>query len=259
MNKKRLVKGLTIVALLAIVAVGATLAYLTNVTDTKTNTFSSSGKVVGKIEETEWDKTHKDGWTDYQPGEATVKDPKVTLDANSEDAWVGMQLDFKDASGTLMSYDKFSKYAAYDAISEGWVKVATNGNGSELWAYKTAAVTKGTSSPTLFNNITVSAGITTVGTTSTTDLYKRVITKDTDGKITSDVLTKIEGTPETNVAYFDADGNPIGTNDTLPSFSIDAKGYAVQSAGKVDFAAAVAEMIKLANTGKTGSDVFTAI
>lgn len=245
-NKKRIATTLGAMALTAVIAVGGTLAYLSTITETKRNEFTSSKNIDGTIEEKEWDKTHEKGWTDYQPGEATAKDPKIVLTKGS--AWAAMRLDYLDAADNKLNYVKFSKYAAHDGINDGWKIIARNGEGSDLYMYETV-VTEDAPSATLFDSITVSAGITTVHSSSVTEYFKRVIEKDANGVITKDETVsvgkdEVQGTD----AYFDQDGNPVGVGSKLPKFAIEAKGYAVQSEGINEIKAAE-ELINLANTG----------
>lgn len=260
-NKKRIATTLGAMALTAVIAIGGTLAYLSTVTETKTNQFSSTADIKGKIEETEWDEKHPNGWTDYKPGEATSKDPKIVIEEGS--AWTAMKLDFKDAAENKMDYARFSKYAAYDKINDGWKLIAKNGEGSELYMYTAAvdAEKDGGATKPLFNNITVNAGITTVHSSSVTKYFKRVVKTDENGVITSDETVEVGQNEVTGEdAYFDQDGNPVGAGSTLPKFSIDAKGYAIQTEGLTADQAA-AELIKLANTDvNAGSNAyFTAL
>ena len=51
-NKKKIAMTLGAMALTAVVAIGGTLAYLSSVTETKTNTFSSSKDITTELKET---------------------------------------------------------------------------------------------------------------------------------------------------------------------------------------------------------------
>lgn len=264
-KKKKMVKGLVVVALIAIIGIGATLAYLTASTGAKSNKFSSNSKIEGKTIETEWDKTHKDGWTDYKPGDTTAKDPSVILTKGSESGYVALQMDFVDNAGQKRTYDDFTKYASYDKINDGWTLIAKNQYGSELYIYETpvepSATNDASPANTLFNNITTNAGITSVGSSSQTTFYKRVQKVDANGKVTYDQTTvTATDAKDSGTVYYDANGNVVGAGTTLPSFQIDINGYAVQSAN-VDLATAKTQLIALANKGLTTTDAgyFTAV
>lgn len=257
-SKKRLAATLGAMALTAVLAVGGTLAYISTVTETKTNTFSSGSDIKGWVEETAWDKTHPNGWTDYKPGEATAKDPKLVLEEGSESAWTAMKLTFKDAANNIVPYATFKGYAEHDGINEGWELIAANALGEELYAHK-SQINGGEATTTLFDNITVNAGVTTVGSSTTTEYFKRVVEYNADGTVKRDTLVKVEDTSDETIAYYDKDGNAVGS-DTLPSFAIDTKGYAIQTA-EINYATAKTELIALANTGveETSSAYFRAV
>ena len=265
MKNNKMKKVVLSLSLAAVLGLGGTLAYLNNVTQTKTNTFTSDGtKIEGKVEEKEWEETGKQQAEKYQPGDVIAKDPTVKLEADSEGAYVGMLLDYKDSQGNKMNYTNFEKYASTSAISAGWVKIAENAEGSELWAYNTA-LTAGQATDPIFTNVTVNAGITTVEKIETTTKYKLTTEYDAAGKIISTKLEKDESAPVTGVTYYDENGNIIGeaTGSTgvtkLPKFEIAATGYAVQSQN-LDVLTARNELINLANAGKEvgANDYFVA-
>jgi len=271
MKKKSLIKGLGIAVLAGAIVLGGTLAYLSSVTETKTNTFASSGNVEGKIVEENWDETGEDQASNYKPGDVIAKDPTVKLDANSEDAYVGMQLDFIGSDGSKMAYGDaatgttqatsatgFQAYATHDGINTGWSLIGRNFEGSELYFYA-PILTADTAAGTIFDNITVNAGITTVSTTANQTYYTKTTEYAADGTIISQTFTETTTPTETTTTYYDQDGNAVGS-DTLPTFEIAAKGYAIQSENMtVDDAKA--QILALANAGKGigDADYFNAI
>lgn len=100
---KRRVLGISlVVALVAIVAVGATLAYFTDSTEVVTNTFTM-GNVEIKLDEI--DNTKTDGsrteegnaYTGVTPGVALDKDPTV-WNIGANDAWVRVNVTVSNAS-----------------------------------------------------------------------------------------------------------------------------------------------------------------
>jgi len=271
MKKKSLIKGLGIALLAGVIAIGGTLAYLSSVTETKTNTFASSGNVEGKIVEENWDETGEDQASNYKPGDVIAKDPTVQLEADSEPAYVGMQLDFIGSDGVKMAYGDaatgttqatsatgFQAYATHNGINTGWSLIGRNAEGSELYFY-TSILTAGTAAGTIFDEITVNAGITTVSTTANQTYYTKTTTYDGNGVITGQTFTETTTPTETTTTYYDQDGNAVGV-DTLPTFEIAAKGYAIQSEN-IAVADAKAQILALANAGKvsTDADYFNAI
>lgn len=104
MNKKmKLVAILTAFVLVIGIAVGGTLAWLTDTTDSVTNTFT-----MGNIEIT-LDETTGNEYK-MVPGGDIVKDPKVTVLADSEECWLFVKIE--KANG----FDNFMDFT----IAEGW-------------------------------------------------------------------------------------------------------------------------------------------
>ena len=92
MNKKKMVTVCLVVALMAVFAIGGSLAYFTD-TDAKTNTFTV-GNVKIELTETEWDKS-----TSHiaDPGVAVAKNPVVT-NKGANEAWVRVNVTISDAA-----------------------------------------------------------------------------------------------------------------------------------------------------------------
>lgn len=112
--KRRGVSTRTFVALLAVVlvigcVVGGTFAWLTQTTGTVTNTFTYGDINIDLAEETE-------GPYKIVPGKTITKDPKVTVEAGSEDCYLFVKVvennwpDFKDGTTRKVSYE----------IADGW-------------------------------------------------------------------------------------------------------------------------------------------
>lgn len=104
MKKKNLITAAVSLALVAVVGVGATLAYFTDKTETKRNTFSSGKVSINLIDET-WDVDgqvkgeyyEKDGITgiEYEnlmPGDVVSKVVGVENNADSQDAYVAIRV-----------------------------------------------------------------------------------------------------------------------------------------------------------------------
>lgn len=285
-NKKRMAKGIAAAALIGVIAVGSTLAYLSATTGTKTNKFTGSDKTItGETTETYYD-INKAG--SYVPGDLIKKNPTVKLTASSESAYVALSTDYYGddvtfnpegstnvSDGTKMSRTAFAKYATINDLNAkpdkedgAWTLIAKSVNGSELYMYDTALEPNGTSDVSateLFTETTVNAGLRTITESEikTTDVYTftdinkngRCDTQEekaTMKKVDSNVLES--KTVSSN--YIDGNGNTLAVT-SLPPFVIDIKGFAVQSTN-VELAEAKAELIKLANNGRTGNDVFTA-
>lgn len=258
-SKKRIITTLSAMVLTGSLAVFGTLAYLSNVTEVKKNVFTSSNDVDVEVKEEKWETEGKDQASNYTPGDVIAKDPTISVAQDSESAWVGVKLSFlanmdgsKDDEGNpsytndeYLKYGQFKGFAQHDGAKDGWKKIAENNAGEELYIFETAAITAGKSAPTIFDNITVNAGITKVDTTTTKTLYKGTYEQDENGewilktqKVTGEQITE-------NTVYYDQDGNVV-TTTSLPTFEIGVQGFAVQES-KIDSILAAEEMINLAN------------
>jgi len=273
MNKKRLAKGLTAAALIGVIAVGSTLAYLSANTGQKTNKFSG-GDIGGKTEE----KFDSEKAENYKPGDVINKQPSITIDANSVNAMVALSVDYygddvetkqdgdnytitNAETATKLSQDEFKRYGAVQGWNTGnagdtgkWTLIAKSAKGSELYMLndqinKSEAPTK---TPALFQSIKVNAGLRTVTETELTS--KTVYDKN------GNVVTKDKVSKTITKSYVEDNLGNILVLDSLPTFVIDVNGYAVQADNLADNSTtAAAELIKLANVGRSGGDVFTAV
>ena len=105
--KKKLTVSLAVLALVACMAAGATLAWLTAKTSSVTNTFTY-GDINIELKETTGE-SYK-----MVPGNTIDKDPKVTVKANSEECWLFVKVEKSD------NFDKFMTYG----IADGWTALA---------------------------------------------------------------------------------------------------------------------------------------
>ena len=142
MKKKTLALILALVLVFG-AAVGGTIAYLTDTTGPVTNTFT-----VGNI-----DITLAETTADYKmvPGCNIAKDPKVTVEANSEDCWLFVKIDESSNLKDFISYN----------VATGWTKGDGNGIPSNVW-YRTveAATADQTFSVLAGDQVTVNNDVT---------------------------------------------------------------------------------------------------
>ena len=106
--KKKFALMATSLVLVAALAVGGTLAWLTDQTDPITNTFT-----VGKVE---IDLTET--MTDFKmvPGNPIDKDPKVTVKAGSENSWVFVKVEESDNLNDFIEYSVDTGWTALDGV-----------------------------------------------------------------------------------------------------------------------------------------------
>ncbi len=262
MKRKQLLITGAAVALTAVLAVGGTLAYMTAITETKKNVFTSDKGIKIELEEKEWENSGKKKAENYTPGDVIAKDPAI-VNKCEESIWSGVKLDYigtdrykteGEYKSTYYTQDGFQKYGTIDINKENWTLIATNQNGSELYAFNGEVAVGAATTPTLFSHLAVDAQIKEEKTSDWKVAYKRVVknTYDSNGKlIGSEVVYEAydeSETPEVSNSYVaDQDGNYIEAFG-LPRFTVDVTGYAVQYA-EVDFATAKTQMIDLANQG----------
>lgn len=125
--KKRTIALLCAAMMVVGVAAGGTMAWLVDITQVKENVFT-----VGNI-----DITLEETTESYKmiPGKDIAKDPKVTLSAESEDAYIYVEV---IESGNLTSYIDYG-------MNTGWVELTGEyyaPNGGTIYKY-TGNVTKG--------------------------------------------------------------------------------------------------------------------
>ncbi len=261
MKKKQLFITLTAMALTAALAIGGTLAYLSTVTETKENVFSSDDGLKGRIEE-EWD---ADEGSSYTPGNAITKSPWLVLEAGSSPAFAAATITCVDNDGNTISLEEFqSKYGQIqysnneefvDGINPAWVKVAGTQNmyvlkDGDLLKKLEATETTAATTTTMFDSVKVLAGIEEVWT----EAYKNITVYeeyyDENGNVKERVVSANSVSNTSTKKYIkNADGTKTEvTNEDmtkLPNFQINIKGYLVQAEG-VDDTTAIEELKKLA-------------
>ena len=89
MNKKKILVLAVSVALIAILAIGGSLAYFTDTTDAVTNAFTV-GNVDITLAEPKW---NKDADHTLMPDTSYAKDPTITVGEKSQDCYVFLKID----------------------------------------------------------------------------------------------------------------------------------------------------------------------
>lgn len=98
MQKKNMSKIIAAVLLVAVLLVGATFAYLSDITNTKTNVFSFSADIKGVLEEPNWPGDQENLPPDPKP---IPKDPQIR-NTCTEDEYVAIKLTFQTGDGTKL-------------------------------------------------------------------------------------------------------------------------------------------------------------
>lgn len=95
--KKKTLAFVLCAALISVAMIGGTLAYFTDTTVEKENTFTI-GKVEIDLDEPNWD---EDGDHTLMPDKEISKDPTITIDENSQDCWIFLDVKIEPAGKLL--------------------------------------------------------------------------------------------------------------------------------------------------------------
>ena len=122
--KKKITALFLCVSLLAIAVVGASLAYFTDTTDTKSNTFTMGGVDID-LTEPKWE-----GEANLMPGTDYAKDPTITVGDKSENSYVYLEMSLNKLHSLLW-------VMAADASADDSINFTIfNADGSLMDAYK---------------------------------------------------------------------------------------------------------------------------
>ena len=126
MAVSRLILLVIAITVFACTVVGGTIAWLIARTDSVVNTFTY-GDINITLEETDTNLDEDDDPTtnDYEmiPGNPIKKDPKVTVLANSENAWLFVKLEKSANFDEFMEYEVILDDPATTDVCEGWTEL----------------------------------------------------------------------------------------------------------------------------------------
>ena len=162
MKKKKVITMVAAVALVAIVGVASTFAYITD--SESVQNVITFGNVNISLDEPSFP---EEGVTDVVPNQTIAKDPTITVDKDSNDAYVraAVEVSFVDADGNALTITKDGKdvteeykaalQAACEAtMTSGWTK------GTDGYYYYNTELSNADSavnSAVLFESVTVPA------------------------------------------------------------------------------------------------------
>jgi len=175
MNRRKTL--LTAVVLLLVILIGVMLAYFTD-TEEATNKFTI-GNVNITLSEPNWSTTDTnedcipDAATAKTPGQVVSKDPKITLDAGSNNAYLFMKVKVpaittSTGSGENITYSASKELYTY-SVDSSWGEVIackTIGNGyvEHVYVYGSnstpTVVSAGTTTTNVFPSVTVNTDLT---------------------------------------------------------------------------------------------------
>lgn len=209
MKKKQ--KILLLVSVLAVlVSAGgyATYAFLSNITQTATNTFQSDKDIGITLTEPEWDDHGKVEALAYVPGQIIDKDPAVILNDNSVSSYVALKVQYFDEDSEEITFGEFADRYLEESEETSGIEF------SDSWVYIGSDKTDKTAQTGEYGK-------------SVLYMYKEVLEPDNpltavSENVTESLFTKVHL------------GNNISQNEDtklLPHFNINVTAYAVQSDG----------------------------
>lgn len=181
MKKRSIFTAVLSLALVGVIAAGATLAYMTAKTDTKTNVFTAGTALTGAIKETTFDganygearnQTTIDADAllvaptlginqakNITPGRVISKDPQVkntSATGTGASAWIAIKLTatFPNTSDSAAALAEIEKIANVDWNTAKWGPKVTDGAGNVYFFYQTPVDPQAQTDP-LFTTVTV--------------------------------------------------------------------------------------------------------
>jgi len=156
-KKKKLLTAALSVLLVAALAVGATLAYLSTRTNIETNTFTFAENIRALLTEPNWD---PDNGLELVPGAEIPKDPQITNTSNNGvDVYASIRLEFVDGAGVALSATDMTKLMTL--ISVNWnianwtiADAAMEDKTEQIWIYEGKIAPAFTTTP-LFDKVTI--------------------------------------------------------------------------------------------------------
>lgn len=124
---KKVCLNLGALVLVAVIAVVGTLAYLSQVSDSKKNTFNGSKGLTTKVEEPEW---HPEDGNNYTPGKVITKDPVFTNESETQDVYAALRVSYQikvKTDGTNTEYREIP-YSEFVKIAKTRLCERDNGN-----------------------------------------------------------------------------------------------------------------------------------
>ncbi len=170
-KNKKAVSAILACVLIAVLAVGVTLAYLSTTTDPITNNFTFLGGTDTDIDAT----LTEDQWVEENaknltPGKKVAKNPVITNTSTADgmNEYVAMRVTFQNGEGTKLTPEQYTKLMSLITIkwseSGNWKSdastVAANATGPVQIYYYDAVLNKDAATDALFESVTINATAT---------------------------------------------------------------------------------------------------
>lgn len=168
-TKKKRTTAILSIVLVAVIAIGATLAYLATKTEEASNVFAFASNIKAKLTEPNWNPDEGENLT---PGYEVKKDPMITNQSdNGVDEYVALQLTFTDGAGDALDATQTAKLLNCLDIkwNSNWSlqhgTLTTDGSGTvtaatpiQMYVYN-AALSPGQVSDPVFSSVTIKSDI----------------------------------------------------------------------------------------------------
>lgn len=228
MQRKTKIRILSAAALLAVLAgTGATYAYLSGVTDQKTNTFTMGTGISGKTEEPGWDEKAA---VNFVPGKIITKDPEITNTSaeSSDPVYVAAQIRYlvKDASGNWVE----TTYAELDRF----INILTERDSSLAAGFNEAAWAFSPDFTAAYYKDALPSGHTTEKLFSAVEIDPLALTPEQIKSVEDGGILQFD---QTRYALRDEKGNVTGytyRSYEMKDFQITVTGYLCQTMGFSD-------------------------
>ena len=169
MSKRKILLVAAALCMIAILAVGGTLAYFTDTTEVKNNVFTV-GNVKIELEEPKWDEQGEEDAPEVYPGEALAKDPTVT-NTGANPCFVRVSVEGLDCLGegedmlihVRTNYVFFDEAAASEIYTDGYY-------------YYTEVLAAGAATTPVFDSIVIPTALTNGdGTEFSIDVFAQAV------------------------------------------------------------------------------------
>lgn len=183
------------VAMVAVLGVGGTFAYLTYATNQATNHLTTSTGLQAQLTETEWDKalkTNENYGQNMVPGTTVDKNPQITNTSTSDiSEWAAVEVEFQKSDGnggyvTMSAADLeafFKVYSIYSgataptaaatdiAVNSSWTAMTNTTQDGKRFYYYNSALAKGDATDALFDHVAILSSATQADITALNDLF----------------------------------------------------------------------------------------
>lgn len=237
MKKKKIAALITSLALVGVVVVGGTLAYLTAQTDELKNVFTV-GNISIDIEEPDWNPDDAD---ELYPGAEVKKNPIISnigknsgymvMEVSGLDEMTDFAVSYGEEDWNTVDWSYVVKEGDRYVVAEKQPEALVDG----FYVYK-EAVDAGKETTPLFDKVTF------IGKETTVNYVIKGVDENEDGVSDEYVIEGVDGTFATKEEA-QAKVNELATSETL-TFSLNVKGYAIQDDGFTSMEDAINELLK---------------